>query len=225
MAQRYRGLSEHIQAAMRRVENKRSAEHSRLAILASAARMANTHHFAELKVPEICRACGISRATFYLHFDGLDALYAELMRQLTALESSLTPDLKGCPDFAEGVGAIVDWYVDIHLANAALFDQLTFLRRSNPGINRPWLERATALHQAVTRELERFVEFHALDRAAAEFVLEFFGAGMNSIVSRISTGHPRNPYLPTELGQLKAAISLMMRHALLQTSRELIAAR
>ncbi len=214
MTPRYHGLSFHLQALARDIPNKRSAEHSRLTILAAAARMAGTQDFPEMTVPDICQACGISRATFYLHFDGRDSLFAELMRQLTALESSLTPSLAACPDVAAGIRAIVDWYIDVHLANASLFHNLTFLRRTNLEINESWLERARILHRAVADELKRFPECRALPHEHADFVLEFFGGGMNSVVSRVNTKLPRNPYVPTDLAKVKASVARLLYRSL-----------
>jgi len=212
---RYLALSEHLTARARLVDNKRSAEHSRLLILAAASRMAGTRDFLEIRVPDLCKACAISRATFYLHFEGRDELFAELMRQLTALESSLTPSLADCPDVVSGVEAIVDWYIDVHLANASLFQNLTFLRRTNRAINESWLDRARILHRAVTDELNRFEEFRALDPAEANFALEFLAGGINSVISRVNTKLPRNPFVPAELAELKTAVTRLFHRGLL----------
>ncbi|MFO1393371.1 MAG: TetR/AcrR family transcriptional regulator [Steroidobacteraceae bacterium] len=211
---RYAGLSEHLTARAAAVGNKRSAEHSRLLILVAAARMAGTRDFLEIRVPDVCRACSISRATFYLHFDGRDALFAELMRQLTALEKSLTPSLAGCADVVTGVKTVVDWYIDVHLANASLFQNLTFLRRTNQEINESWLERARVLHRAVADELNRFPEFRALPPSESDFVLEFFGGGMNSVISRVNTKLPRNPFVPAELDAVKASVARLLHRSL-----------
>jgi AcrR family transcriptional regulator len=210
----YLALSQHLTNRAAAVANRRSAEHSRLLILAAAARMAGTRDFVEIRVPDVCRACAISRATFYLHFDGRDALFAELMRELTSLESSLTPSLADCPDFASGVRAIVDWYIDVHLANASLFQNLTFLRRTNRAINESWLDRARILHRAVTNELSRYGEFRALDQAQANFALEFLAGGINSVISRVNTKLPRNPFVPEQLDDLKSAVAVLFHRGL-----------
>lgn len=222
MTARYDGLSRHLSALAQAIANKRSAEHSRLTILAAAARMAGTHDFPEMRVPDICKACEISRATFYLHFEGRDQLFTELMRQLTALESSLTPDLSGCPDVAAGIQAIVEWYIDVHLANASLFQNLTFLRRTNREINESWLHRARILHEAVSEQLSRFPQFRALSPGHTAFVLEFFGGGMNSVISRANRPVPRNPYVPGELAEIKAAVTRLFYRALFGSDPEVL---
>ena len=214
MTSRYHGLSLHLATLAGSIPNKRSADHSRLTILAAAARIAGTRDLPEMRVPDICLACDISRATFYLHFQGRDELFAELMRQLTALESSLTPSLADCPDVAAGIYAIVDWYIDVHLANASLFHNLTFLRRTNPKINESWLDRARVLHHAVSQELSRFAEFRALAPSEGDFVLEFVGGGMNGVISRMNSKVRRNPYVPVKLADLKASVALLFYRAL-----------
>ena len=214
MTTRYHGLSFHLVAQADGIPNKRSAEHSRLTILAAAARMAGTQDLPEIRVPDICETCDISRATFYLHFDGRDSLFAELMRQLTAFECHLTPSLASCPDVAAGIFAIVDWYIDVHLANSSLFHNLTFLRRTNREINESWLERARVLHRAVAQELNRFPEYRALPQEHVDFVLEFFGGGMNSVVSRVNTKLPHNPYVPADLTAVKSSVARLLHRSL-----------
>jgi len=176
--------------------------------------MAGTRDFVEIPVPDLCRACAISRATFCLHFDRRDELFADLMLELTLFESSLTPSLADCPDFASGVRAIVDRYIDLRLANASLFQTLTFLRRTNRVINESWLDCARILHRGVTKELSRYGEFRALDQAQAHFALEFLAGGMDGVISRVNTKLPRSPFVPEQLDDLKSAVAVLFHRRL-----------
>ncbi|MFA6313550.1 MAG: helix-turn-helix domain-containing protein [Sterolibacterium sp.] len=212
MQTRHLELGDHLTALAQEVRGKR--EHSRLTILATAARMASTVDFLEFRVPDLCKMCGISRATFYLHFSTKDDLFVELMRQLTTLESSLTPSFENCADIEAAVDLAADWYVDVHLANAALFINLTYLQRTNPAITDSWMLRTRQLHSALFGELQRFEQFRALDKSMVNFVLEFFAGGMNSLVSHYRNRPPHNPYVPAEISDAKRAISLTFYRAL-----------
>ncbi|RIK93230.1 MAG: hypothetical protein DCC73_09890 [Proteobacteria bacterium] len=214
MEQKYYKLSEYLLAHAENVANKRSAEHTRLVILATTARLLGKLDYHEIRVPDLCRSCEISRATFYLHFPTRDDLFVDLMRYLTELESSLTPSLETCADVSEGIARVVDWYIEVHLANTSLFLNLTFMRRTNLAINELWLTRARVLHRAVIDQLRRFPAFRALDGKAADFVLEFMGGGINNILSRVNTALPRNPYIPDDLSEIKAFISRIFYRSL-----------
>jgi len=205
---RYLELSEHLAAAAQEIENKRSAEHSRLLILAAGAQLAGKVDVPGFRIPDVCAMCGISRATFYLHFSAKEDLFVELMQHLTELECSLTPSLADCTDVAAGLERIVDWYLNLHMANASLFANLTYLNRSNAAISESWRQRAKRLHVALFAELERFDQIRVLDKVEANFVLEFFGRAMNSLVNQFGpTAVLKNPYLPTDVAVAKRAVS------------------
>lgn len=207
-------LSLHLADVASRLKSRRSAEYARLTIIAETAKLSASHDLTNLKVPQICESCGISRATFYLHFQSRDELFAELMRELTALESANIPSLADCTTIESAIEQIIDWYIDVHLANASLFQNLTFLRRSNRAISDSWLIRAKTLHEAVVRELSRFSEFKKLDPGHANFVLEFVGGGMNSVISRVNTRLPTNPFVPSRLADIKKTVSQLLFRAL-----------
>lgn len=214
MRTRYLELSEHLEALAGEIENKRSAEHSRLLILAAASRLAGKVDYPEFRVPDVCRMCDISRATFYLHFTAKEDLFVELMQHLTELECSLTPSFSDCPDIATAIDSVVDWYMDVHLANASLFANLTYLQRTNEAISDSWRERGRRLHDALIVELERFKEFTNLDKTEANFVLELIGIGMNVLVNSLSMPPPRNRYLPADVSATKRAVSKVFFRAL-----------
>lgn len=215
MRTRYLELGEHLEALAQEVENKRSAEHSRLLILAAAARLTDKVDVPEFKVPDVCDMCGISRATFYLHFSAKEDLFVELMQHLTELECSLTPSLADCPDVATAIERLVDWYMDVHLANASLFTNLTYLQRTNAAVAESWTRRARKLHVALFDELERFEQFVALDKKEADFVLEFIGRAMNTLTSQFAARSLlRSPYVPTELSTAKRAVAKTFYRAL-----------
>lgn len=212
---RYLELSEHLEALAQEIGNKRSAEHSRLLILAAAARLTGKVDHLEFRVPDVCNMCGISRATFYLHFSAKEDLFVELMQHLTELECSLTPSLADCADMATAIDRVVDWYMDVHLANASLFTDLTYLQRTNSAVAESWMRRARRLHVALFHELQRFKLFLALDKTEADFVLEFYGRAMNTLVSQFHDRTLlRSPYVPTELSVAKRAVSKAFYRAL-----------
>lgn len=207
-------LSMHLTDRAASLNSRRSAEHGRLVILAETAKLATDLDLVTIKVPQICDASGISRATFYLHFRGRDELFADLMQELTDLECASVPDLTGCGSIKDAVTAIVDWYIEVHLANASLFQNLTFLRRSNRAISDCWLSRAKILHEAVVRELSKFPEFQTLSSEHANFVLEFVGGGMNGIISRVNTRLPANPFVPSDIIVIKSRTADLLFQAL-----------
>ncbi len=208
-------LGDYLDSLAQGIENKRSAEHSRLNILAAAARLADRVDVHNYRVPDVCALCGISRATFYLHFSAREDLFIELMQHLTTLECGLTPDLAACPDVGTAVELLVDWYMDVHLANASLFANLTYLQRTNAAVAASWKERARRLHETLCAELGRFAQFEALDRAEADFVLEFLGRAINTLTGQF---HDRSllhsPYLPADLATAKLAVTKAFFRAL-----------
>lgn len=215
MRTRYIELGEHLDALAQDIGNKRSAEHSRLQILAAAARLADKVDVPEFRVPDVCAMCGISRATFYLHFSAREDLFVELMQHLTELECGLTPSLADCPDMATAIERVVDWYMDVHLANASLFTNLTYLQRTNAAVAASWTRRARRLHVALFDELKRFDQFVALDKKEADFVLEFLGRAMNTLISQFhARSLLRSPYMPTELSAAKRAVARTFYRAL-----------
>lgn len=211
----YLELGEHLDALAQAIENKRSAEHSRLSILAAAAHLAERVDVHNFRVPDVCELCGISRATFYLHFSAREDLFVELMRHLTELECGLTPKLDDCPDTGTAIERLVDWYMDVHLANASLFTNLTYLQRTNEAVAASWKERARRLHEALFDELQRFDDFLALDKFEADFVLEFLGRAMNTLTSQFhDRSLLRSPYVPADLPQAKRAVAKTFYRAL-----------
>ncbi len=210
----YYTLSEHLALKAKNIANQRSAEHRILLILAATSELVGERDYHEIRIPDICKICSISRATFYLHFQSRDEVFAELMRCLVELETDLSPSVADCPNIAEAIERIVDWYIEVHLANASLFLNLAFLRRTNMDINQSWLKRADILHQRISDNLSIFPEFQALD-SDTDFIVEFMGGGMNGVLTRINSDLPKNPFIPKKLSILKKSVSKIFYRSLL----------
>ncbi|HEY2732959.1 MAG TPA: TetR/AcrR family transcriptional regulator [Polyangiales bacterium] len=114
-----------------RAEQKRSER--RDAILRAAGRVFCSRGYPDASISDVIDAAGISRGTFYLYFDGKDALYLELIERFTALMTAalVVVDPAG-PDPARGIRENVGRVVDVAFDHPEL--TLLVLRESR-GVN------------------------------------------------------------------------------------------
>jgi AcrR family transcriptional regulator len=207
-------LSEYLQAQADAIPDRRSAESTRLSLLAGAARINESEAHTNMRIPQLCKLCGISRATYYLHFNSKDELLVELMEHLITMERHYLPvGNKGLP-IHEAVNALVDWYITLHISNGRLFTNLSILRWSDQKINDLWITRSLALHKVLREILHPYPEFKQLDSDYTEFVIEFVGSGMNAAVSRFVSGNVKNPFIPPGIESLKKSCAKLFYGAL-----------
>ena len=193
-------LSNHLKQKADSIDNKRSSEYTCLSLLAGAAKLNESKAHAEIRIPQLCNACNISRATFYLHFNGKDELMVRLMEHLTDLEHLLSPVHDASNTVEATLRQIVNWYFSLHFYNGNLFLNLSILNWSDPRINALWMVRAEKLHDITYGLLSKHKEFRALSPEYAQFAIEFVGSGMNSAINRANSNSAKNPFIPEDIG-------------------------
>lgn len=217
MTSPHRELSVYLSQLADALANKRSREHAHLRILAAAARMLNERRFSNIRVPEVCAACGIARPTFYIHFAGWEPLYVELMHEMTKMEYENVPDTSDCASAEDAVLRIVDWYVEMHRHNLYLFANLTFLRGENEVLLDAWKFRVTELHAAMTKALQRFDEFRLLDPTETQYMIQLYQRAMNVSIYPFELKQDERWFLPIDLEARKRLIARSMYRSLFCT--------
>jgi TetR/AcrR family transcriptional regulator, ethionamide resistance regulator len=144
-----------------RGRGRRAGAHSREAILAAAERLLRSKRLDELTVAEIVHDAGVSRASFYIHFDSKYALVAALVEKvIDGIYDVWEPWLEGdAPTarevFAGRMTATVREWAD----HAAILSAAVESWHTDPEIYDLWGGMLRRFTTAVTERIER-------DRAA-----------------------------------------------------------
>lgn len=134
-------------ATERRAATKAKVMAAARSLLASGESMAAT------TVGAVVAEAGISRATFYLHFDGkrglIDALIAEAFESWSQLSG---PMLSSDPDRAV-LGAVVDAIVATWAANTSVLSALIETAEYDPATKAAWVAKINDVAETVDRWL------------------------------------------------------------------------
>jgi AcrR family transcriptional regulator len=137
----------------RRDEPSRNGSQLRERILDALHALLRERTFDELSVAEIITAAGVSRASFYFHFAGKQAVLAELVRRaVDAGHEAAQPWTQATADPRETLRAGVDAGAELWLTNAAVLRAIVESWASDPQLRDLWLaQMATFTDAAITR--------------------------------------------------------------------------
>ena len=104
-----------------RSRQEQQKEDSRARILEAAKAMVATHPYAVLAVEDIIAEAGVSRTTFYRHFDSKFSIFKELHKPFIQLLYAVYDDLGQIPDpSVEQLCGWIDGFLDFYRANEVL---------------------------------------------------------------------------------------------------------
>ncbi len=131
-------------------------------VLDAALRLFSEHGYLGVRVEDIAKEAGVSRATFYKHFAEREQILAELFERLLGAESeneSAPPnDLTGAESAEQQVVAVVEDAVRRMLEKEQLARFVYSLPVRHSALLRPGARTAPPVFAQVTRLLERAAE-------------------------------------------------------------------
>lgn len=116
-----------------------------------------------LQVQGVCRAAGVAKGTFYVHFPSKEALLAELCNGYVAFEAETFPGVVD-PDPYRQVYDTVAWYERVFAANVGIMRCLVEMAGTSDAFLDTWLRRN---RQIVDRMTERLTGLLGVPAAGA----------------------------------------------------------
>jgi AcrR family transcriptional regulator len=181
----------------KRIDSKQRRREIRDRLLAAIdALVADGESYSTVSVEKLATAAGISRATFYIYFEGkadlLQAWYVETLEELAAAAErwwALGPDAT-----ADDLGAALDGLLDVYLAHGGLMtainDEATQndeLRDTLAGAIQRGIE---GTRQHIERgQAEGFIDPTLLAPETAAWLVWLLERGMNQVLNTAEPGH------------------------------------
>lgn len=174
--------SDHLKSALEQCEDVRGSEFVRLALSCAASKLLESRNYKTTRVIDLCREAGISRATYYLHFDSKEALFTQIAAGLVEFELNLMPTLHDFDDAYDALLALCRWFTDFFSTNMHLIEACAYLADTTTEVGEVWTKRSERRKTRILRELQHFPEFSGRSIPFSMFILDTIGRGMNRIM-------------------------------------------
>jgi AcrR family transcriptional regulator len=145
----------YLQAAATEIRKARSAQKSRLKLLAAGARVLDSTDYRDILVEDVCHEAGVAKGTFYIYFTSKDEFLRALAAMYIDFELQTYPRLSSRDSAFTNSRKWIWWYERTFAANVGILRAMVQMGAGDEAMRKHWHDRNGRLVDRAMQGWER----------------------------------------------------------------------